>query len=912
MDQEYSEDAFLVPKSTPQNTSRGRKYLRQMRVVLQKNVILATRNWKLTAMQFGCPVLFILLLFLMGLVPQYGGPIGNQPQFDITSIPPCYPGKEFKTCFSFMFGPSDDPVAQQIINITAESQGLEVVYLDDFGGDINQVPINAVVGMKTFQELEEFILTHQNFTQSVVFFNHSVDYDSDGLPMENEDDDPTIPLDYRSTWNVSYEIWYNATCINALINPSIDLATYTDPVATCPDIRPQLQLAVDCAIFEYLLDNVTDLPPKCDASLQSYYWANLGVNDTVQTYGVLFFFCAMMFVYVVLIYQVVYEKDKNLKLGMQLMGLRESVFWVSWFVTAFVTSVIVILLVMMTGYILQFAFFWETSFLIVFITFFLFSLAMIGLSLFVSVLVGSAKQAISIGMFLYIVGVLVQIFLGNQDFVAFVYDKDLLASKILRPFFFIYPPFNFAKVVLSISNESFDYGTYKGDGYSWSNLGDQSVIAGDEIPSDLMSWVWQMIDCVIYYTLAWYLANVLPSDTSSGSPPWFFVLPSYWGFTNCSPKEHSSRDGYSSLMGPEEKVERDSYHKSEMLADELTNARPAIQIQKVKKVHFKYPFGIRSNEDVLAVNGLDLTINEGELFCLLGHNGAGKTTTINMLTGLYEPTEGTISVFDKDVVTELEEVRAQIGICPQHDILWLEMTAEEHLYLYSRLKNLPEEEVPETVEHTLRHVNLLHKKDIRSSSFSGGMKRRLSVAISSIGDPKVIFMDEPTTGMDPKSRQQVWKMIEELKAGRVIIMTTHSMEEAEILADRVGIMASGSLRCCGTSLYLKSNFGTGYKLTVMVGQDRVDSAQAQIAKWFPNCQLVTVSGGQLTFSLQNCGTGEMIQAIRSLEALSAIKQKEEEMLFKDWGISQSGLEEVFLSVTGHDAAAQSNVITYDD
>ena len=786
----------------PQGSGRVVIWFSQLQTMLWKNGILAIRNRKLTCMQLIFPIVFIFLLFLLGLVPKYGGPVGNQPQMNATQVPFCIPRGKGTKCFSFMFGPSNDTVVQDIVGRVANANGFgDLFYLNDINDpEIDSIPSGSVVGMKTWQELQDFLIQHQNFTQAVLFFNttdQNDDSDSDGLtaafenrvetffqqpqqPQEGHKDvdvfrhysklmnpsdsrlsssrlsssrpfslsqsttTPTIskkksgsfnqavrrssplsssllsslsdsfdqftgfltingmslpppfsqdfqkrpiraipslntlydeedtnePLNYRSTWNVKYELWFNSTCTNLLYNPSIDGSSYTSPIPTCPDIRPQLQFSADCAIIEYLLGDSATEGVDCQLMLQASTWVDLGVNDTVQSYGVLFFFCAMMFVFVVLVYQVAFEKDKNLKLGMQLMGLKESVFWVSWFITALVTSIIAILCVMTMGYICQFSFFWESNFFVVFITFFLFSFSMIGLSLMVSVIVGTAKEAISVGMFLYIFGVIIEIFLGNQSFVEFIYTKDLLAANILRPIFMCYPPFSFAKIVLDISALSYDIGGEKGPGYTWSDLTKDQRYGNLVVQSDFESWGILLMDAALYYFLAWFLSNILPSDTGSGSPPWFFLTPSYWGCSCTSSSNSYDGVDYVSIG-------------SRMYVAE-GEGEEAIRIAGLKKIYHKYPFGIRSDSDVLAVNGLDLTIDQGELFCLLGHNGAGKTTTINMLTGLYTPTEGTITVFDKDIETDLEAVRSEIGICPQHDILWLEMTPEEHLWLFSR------------------------------------------------------------------------------------------------------------------------------------------------------------------------------------------------------------------------------------
>jgi ABC-type multidrug transport system ATPase subunit len=158
----------------------------------------------------------------------------------------------------------------------------------------------------------------------------------------------------------------------------------------------------------------------------------------------------------------------------------------------------------------------------------------------------------------------------------------------------------------------------------------------------------------------------------------------------------------------------------------------------------------------------------------------------------------------------MSNIRRMIGVCPQFDILWDALTAKEHVQLFASIKGLPPSTIKSVAEQSLAQVKLSQAANVRAGSYSGGMKRRLSVAIALIGDPKLVFLDEPTTGMDPITRRHVWDIIEEAKKGRAIVLTTHSMEEADILSDRIAIMAKGKLRCIGTSIRLKSKFGTGY------------------------------------------------------------------------------------------------------
>ncbi|KAL0689511.1 hypothetical protein Bca4012_089189 [Brassica carinata] len=201
----------------------------------------------------------------------------------------------------------------------------------------------------------------------------------------------------------------------------------------------------------------------------------------------------------------------------------------------------------------------------------------------------------------------------------------------------------------------------------------------------------------------------------------------------------------------------------------------------------------------LALKGLWMNIAKDQLFCLLGPNGAGKTTTINCLTGINPVTGGDALIYGNPVRSSvgMSNIRKMIGVCPQFDILWDALSGEEHLRLFASVKGLPPASINPMVKKSLAEVKLTEAGKIRAGSYSGGMKRRLNVAVSHIG-------------MDPITRRHVWDIIQETKEGRAIILTTHSMEEADILSDRIGILAKGRLRCIGTSIKLKSRFGTGF------------------------------------------------------------------------------------------------------
>jgi ABC-2 type transport system ATP-binding protein len=212
--------------------------------------------------------------------------------------------------------------------------------------------------------------------------------------------------------------------------------------------------------------------------------------------------------------------------------------------------------------------------------------------------------------------------------------------------------------------------------------------------------------------------------------------------------------------------------------------------------------------DVVAVDGLSLVIEKGELFGLLGPNGSGKTTTINCLCGLVKPNKGSMKVAGFDVGTELGKVRAVLGISPQETAVYAHLSGRENIEFFGSLYSAPKNLLAENTESLLQRLGLAQDADRRLGKYSGGMKRRVSIAMALVQDPKVVFLDEPTVTMDPQSRRAMWDVIRELKArGKTVVLTTHYMEEAEALCDRVGIIDHGKLIELGAPEALKAKHG---------------------------------------------------------------------------------------------------------
>jgi ABC-2 type transport system ATP-binding protein len=293
-------------------------------------------------------------------------------------------------------------------------------------------------------------------------------------------------------------------------------------------------------------------------------------------------------------------------------------------------------------------------------------------------------------------------------------------------------------------------------------------------------------------------------------------------------------------------------------------------------------------EDLMAVDGLNIRIKKGEVFGFLGPNGAGKTTSIKMMVGLLRPTSGKILVNGKDVQSIDKET---IGICPQELMLWENLTCKESLNLMADMYNVPKDIRDLRVKKLLDDLYLSEKADTVVSKLSGGMKRRLNLALSVIHEPEVVVLDEPSEGLDPQSRRVLWNYIRSMRdeEGKTVILTTHLMDEADQLSDRIAIIDHGKLIRLDTPENLKKEIGEGdivdIKLSdISLNQNLIDlfTDQEDVIS------AVEVNGRIIIRALNAVGKlPMMMQIVEKLNARVA-----------DISIRQNTLEDVFIDLTG--------------
>lgn len=266
----------------------------------------------------------------------------------------------------------------------------------------------------------------------------------------------------------------------------------------------------------------------------------------------------------------------------------------------------------------------------------------------------------------------------------------------------------------------------------------------------------------------------------------------------------------------------------------------AIQTFKLSK-HFN---------NLVAVNGIDLKVGQGELFSLLGPNGAGKTTAINMLCCLLKPTEGTAQVMGCDIIKEPFKVKKIIGISPQETAVSERLNSWENLALISKIHGMSPDEAKRRSEEVLKLMGLMGRGKDRVGKLSGGMKRRLSMAMAMVHDPSILFLDEPTLGLDPQVRRATWEHIARLKGRKTILLTTHYMEEADYLSDRVAIIDEGRIVTVGTPSQLKANLTTTPTMVISVENitpEIIQGLKARYSEVEEVNEKLRVSDGNLSF-----------------------------------------------------------------
>ncbi|XP_072414639.1 cholesterol transporter ABCA5 isoform X1 [Chiloscyllium punctatum] len=555
-----------------------------------------------------------------------------------------------------------------------------------------------------------------------------------------------------------------------------------------------------------------------------------------------------------LLINLVTEK-KEVKDVMKVMGLYDSAFWLSWGLLYMV--LIFILSLLMAVIATQTSLFPRSSVLIVFPLLFLFGISIIPFSFLLTPLFKNQKIAGLVGS-LMLMGfglfslptILVRDFPVSAVWGLCVFSPSALAIGI-------------AQVVLLEAI---------GDGAQPSNL------SASPFPLYIPLFM-LVLDSFLYLLIAVYLDQVLPGEFGQRQPFFYFLKPSYWFHKQ---KHYVNIDSISENefgLGP--------------VFNEVVEAVPAElkgkEAIRLKGVHKLYK---GKEKKVEALKGLSFDIYQDQITALLGHSGTGKTTLINILSGLCPLSDGCATVYGYRVseLDEIIQIRKMMGVCPQFDVLFYSLTVKEHLKILAMIKGITAQEIDKEVLNVIKELDMETIMDVRAEKLSGGQKRKLSMGMAILGDPKVLLLDEPTAGMDPCSRQQVWALLKKRKIGRVILLTTHFIDEADILADRKAVISQGQLKCVGSSLFLKSKFGVGYNLRMSVNESCYPDKVTSLVKYhIPNAEFSQLHELDLAYTLP-------LQDVNKFSGLFEDLDSRTNLGIDSYGVSMTSLDEVFLKL----------------
>ncbi|GIY54231.1 ATP-binding cassette sub-family A member 8-A [Caerostris darwini] len=309
---------------------------------------------------------------------------------------------------------------------------------------------------------------------------------------------------------------------------------------------------------------------------------------------------------------------------------------------------------------------------------------------------------------------------------------------------------------------------------------------------------------------------------------------------------------------------------------------PSIKLEGITK-----SFSACLKPSVLVLNGVSLPIFKGEVTCLLGPNGAGKSTLMKIISKVLPPDEGSITT----------EASSKLGVCPQENIIHKELTTDEHLYLYGSLKGISASNLKEQTTRLLESFDLVSSRDSFSKVLSGGQKRKLCVAIAMIGDPEILLLDEPSSGMNPHSRRLLWNMLQDYtKAGRTVLFTTHYMDEAELLSDRIALLNYGTLKCWGTAMKIKKDFSGGYNIKISLNSEASMYCKTDFATLLENLsvkpKITFESDTEIVVKLPSFDVGHCAELFKKIE------EHYKDIESSCFNISVSSLEDIFYMIAG--------------
>uniref|UniRef100_A0A667IEI3 ABC transporter domain-containing protein n=1 Tax=Lynx canadensis TaxID=61383 RepID=A0A667IEI3_LYNCA len=828
--------------------------VRNLKLLLWKNFILKKRKTLVTVLEILMPLLFSMIVMYLRLnsLPKKIPPV-NYLAINVSLLP------------DFLYFPTH--TRYQLVYVSSKSETLKAI--TEAVGKSFDVMLKRLLGHSSVPLFENYILQDPKafFVLAGIVFDHTFNDSKQPLPLK-----------------VKYRLRFSYTQRNSLIAQLTSKQDYVDSWGTSflyppnPSQEPRalghsdgglpgysnegflaIQHALDKAIMHYHAHNGTTEMFEGLSVLVKRFPHGAHIQDrllvTLQNEFPLLLMLSFICIELIIINSIALEKEKKLKEYMCMMGVDNWQHWAAWFIVSFVSALLAVsfmtVLFCTQVRVNSVAVFRNSDPSLIFVFLLSFATATVFFAFMISTFFQKAHVATASGGIIFFLTYLPYLYL------TFSYSQRTHFQKI--GFCLL------SNVAMALGVRFISIFEIRGTGLQWKNVGGFS---GEFNFCQVLLML--LLDSVLYGAVAGYVEAVLPGEHGVPKPWYFFVMPSHW---RGQPMPLTQ-----SVL---QVADPDNSPKSKLIQEEPTNLKKGIEIQHLYKVSNKH----------VAVKDLTLNLYQGQITALLGHNGAGKTTTCYVLTGLIPPSSGCVYINGYEISRNMAQIRKSVGWCPQHDILFDDLTVAEHLSFYAQLKGLSRLKCPEEVQRMLHALSLEDKRDSLSRCLSGGLRRKLSIGIALIAGSKVLMLDEPTSGMDAVSRRAIWDLLQQHKSQRTVLLTTHFMDEADLLGDRVAIMAKGELQCCGSSLFLKQKYGAGYYMTLVKKPHcSTEKIAHLIYHHIPNAVLQSSIGEELTFILPKKSMPRFASLFTELE------QRQVELGIASFGASVTTMEEVFIRV----------------
>ena len=580
------------------------------------------------------------------------------------------------------------------------------------------------------------------------------------------------------------------------------------------------------------------------------------------------------------VFRMVKEKETRAKEGMKIMGMGDLVYFLSYFLqyfiintfTCLISSVILSRILSMIPFINIFGFIW------------LYGMSVFSLGYFFQAIMDKTRIAMIISILIYFLMFFISAAVSSEDVKNFPkIVLSLFPPTCLQLGVIVIAKFEVSFLKFDSSQVSFPY-----QNYSVGNM-----------------YGMLFFDFFLYLFLGFYLENTLPHQFGISKPWYFLCTKGYWKILNKSEKQIKEKidienkkmknesnlelrnEEMKNINSPHERNQNNNDH----FEDESKYENFLKEGKSLSIVNLKKKFG----ENKKALDGLNLNFYKNEIFALLGHNGAGKSTSISILCGVYECDSGEAYYENANIISSenIQKFRQKLGICPQHDVLFENLTVKEHLEMFCVFKGVESKDIEHEVQKTMEEMCITDKKDTKSSGLSGGQKRKLSIGLALIGGSEVVFLDEPSSGMDITSRRQLWDILKNCMNNRIIVLTTHYMEEAAVLGNRIGILTNGKLKCCGSLLFLIDKYGKYISLNIIKNPDAKDKDIIDfVTERLPDVKHEILSE-EILFRINKTNSISLKEFFEDLD------QNMNLLNIKTYGASMPTLEDVYLNVASH-------------